>query len=109
MYVRVADLEKAGLDKEIPHAARLVHVDLDEVARLASAQLPAAPRVLAHERFLDDEIWFGKDTQLRTEKLLLWSEQVQRRAVREVERGSCNIACGTQKSIYYADVLGARA
>ena len=71
LYVRVADLEEAGLDEEVPDAARLVHVDLDEVARLASAQLAAAARVLADERLLDDKVRLREDAELRTEGLLL--------------------------------------
>ena len=42
------------LDEEVPDAARLIHVDLDEVARLAPTELAAAPGVLAHERLLND-------------------------------------------------------
>ena len=59
LYVRVADLEETGLDEEVPHTTSLVHVDLHEVARFAPPQLAPTPRVLAHERLLDDEVRFG--------------------------------------------------
>ena len=87
--VHGADLEEACLDEEVPDPARLVHIDLDEVARFAAAELPAAPCVLAHERLLDDEVRLWEDAELRAERLLLGREQVQRRAVRKVERLGC--------------------
>ena len=87
--VHAADSEEAGLDEEIPHAARLVHVDLDEVTRLAPAELPTAPRVLANECLFDDEVWLREDAQLRAERLLFWCEQVQCWAIRKVERRGC--------------------
>jgi len=55
------DLQVSRLDEEVPHATRLVDVDLDQFARLPPAEFPASPRVLAHEGFLDDKIGLGKN------------------------------------------------
>ena len=82
------DAHQARLDEEVPHARRLVHVDLDEIARLAPAQLAPAPRVLADKRLLDDEVRLREDAQLRAERLLFGCEEVERGAVCKVERGS---------------------
>ena len=50
------DLQISRLDKEIPHATRLVDIDLDQFARLSPPQLSASPCVLTHEGLLDDKI-----------------------------------------------------
>lgn len=83
--VGIAHPHEPSLDQEIPHPTRLIDVDLHEVARLAPSELPAPPRILAHERLLDDEVRLGQDAQLRAQRLLLGREQVQRGAVRQVQ------------------------
>ena len=47
------DLQEAGLDQEVPHAARLVDVYLDQVSGFPPTELATSPSVLPHERFLD--------------------------------------------------------
>lgn len=71
-----ANPEEAGLHEEVPHAARLVDVDLDEIAGLAPPQLPAATRVLAHQRLLDNEVRLRLDTELRAQGLLFGCKEV---------------------------------
>ena len=70
------DAQDAGLDEKVPHAARLVDVDLNELTCLAPTQLPATPRVLAHQGLFDDEVGLRKDAELGAERLLFGREQV---------------------------------
>ncbi len=49
LNVDVAGLEKAGLDKQVPDAARLLHVDLNEVARRQSFTFTSARDLLDDE------------------------------------------------------------
>lgn len=74
--VCVADTEEAVADQEVPDPARLVDVDLDEVAGLATAQLAAAAGVLAHQGLFDDEVGLREDAELGTERLFLGRQQV---------------------------------
>ena len=83
-----ANTQEASLDEEVPDAGRLVDVDLDKLARLTPTQLPATPCVLTHEGLLNDEVGLGENAKLGAECLLLRCEQVQERAVCEVERRS---------------------
>lgn len=64
------DLEEPRLDKEVPHSAGLVHVNLDEIASFATTELAPASCVLPHQRLFDDEIRFGQDPKLRAKSLL---------------------------------------
>ena len=54
-----SNAQDTGLDEEVPYAARLVDIDLDELTRFAPTQLSASPRVLAHQGLFDDEVGLG--------------------------------------------------
>lgn len=49
--------------QKVPNPTRLVHINVDEVARLAPAELPTTLGVLAHERLLDHKVQFWHDAQ----------------------------------------------
>ena len=83
-----ANTQEASLDEEVPDAARLVDVDLDKLACLTPPQLPATPSVLTYQGLLNDEVRLGENAKLGAECLLFRCEQVQQRAVCEVERRS---------------------
>lgn len=70
------DAQDAGLNEEVPHPARLIDVNLDELARLAPPQLSTAPRVLTYQGLFDDEVGLRQDAELGTERLLFGCEQV---------------------------------
>jgi hypothetical protein len=84
-----ADAKIPRLYEEVPHSTGLVHINLHEVARLASAQLAATSSILPHKRLLDDQVGFREDAELRAKGLLYRCEEMKRRAVREIERGRC--------------------
>jgi len=58
-----ADAKIPSLYKEVPYPTGLIHIDLHEVACLASTQLAAAPGILPHKRFFDDQIGLWEDAE----------------------------------------------
>ena len=77
------------MNQEIPDTACLVDVDLDKVASFASTELATASSIFSDKRLLDHKVRLGQDTQLLAQCLLFGREQVQRRAVGEVEWSGC--------------------
>jgi hypothetical protein len=81
----LANLQEPRLHQEIPNFTRFIDIDLNEVSRLSPAQLATTPCILPYKRFLDDQIWFGQDTQCGAEHLFRRGEEMQGGAVGEVE------------------------
>ena len=79
-----ADTKIPRLNKEVPNPTGLIHIDLHEVASLASTQLATAPGILPHKGLLDDQVGLWKDAEGRTESLLCRCEEMEGRAVCEV-------------------------
>jgi hypothetical protein len=72
-----ADTKIPCLNEEVPNPTGLIHIDLHEVASLASTQLATAPGILPHKCFLDDQVRLWKDAERRTESLLCGCEKMQ--------------------------------
>jgi len=79
-----ADTKIPRLNEEVPNPTGLIHVDLHEVAGLASTQFATAPGILPHKGLLNDQIGLWKDAKGRTKSLLRRCEEMQRGAVCEV-------------------------
>jgi hypothetical protein len=54
-----ANLEKAGLDKEIPYSTGFVDIDLDKITRFSPSELTSSSSIFADECLFDNKIWFG--------------------------------------------------
>ena len=68
------DSEIARLHQKVPHTARLVDVNLDEITGLSPTKFTASACVLTHKGLFNDEIWLREDAERRTQCLFGWRE-----------------------------------
>lgn len=59
-----SNLQESSLYQKIPYSAGLINVNLDQIARFASAKLPPSTGVLPYKSLLDDKIRLGKNAKL---------------------------------------------